>query len=78
MECVWNAVAAQRKGCGPGSCAMPAAGVVGVLLEKGWEPASLAFFDGMPKREIKDSYQDWRIGALQGGKAPAKAPGLGG
>lgn len=32
---------------------MPAAGVVGGLIEKGWDPRNLAFFDGMPKREVK-------------------------
>ena len=27
--------------------------VWGVLLERGWDPQSLAFFDGMPKREVR-------------------------
>ena len=32
---------------------MPATGVVGTLLGKGWEAQSLAFFDSMPKREVR-------------------------
>ena len=33
---------------------MPGTGVVGALLERGWEAPSLAFFDAMPRREIRD------------------------
>ena len=41
-----------NKGGGAGFPAMPPTGVVGTLLGKGWEAQSLAFFDGMPKREV--------------------------
>ena len=50
--CVLNVAQGSTRVVGRVS-AMPATGVVGILLSRGWEPQSLAFFDGMPKREVR-------------------------